>query len=72
MAPLQDAAPDIPYQALTPDHLLYDLVYNPPVTRFLQRGLDRNARVKNGLEMLQIQAEESWKLWQDSMAGFSY
>lgn len=55
--------PDIPYGALGPDHLLYDLIYNPDQTTFLGEGLQRGARIKNGLEMLQLQAEKAWELW---------
>ncbi|MBC2839197.1 shikimate dehydrogenase [Robiginitalea sp. SC105] len=55
--------PDLPYDALGPAHLLYDLIYNPERTEFLSRGLSRGTRIKNGLEMLQIQAEHAWKLW---------
>lgn len=58
-----EKAPDIPYHQITSKHLLYDLIYNPDVTEFLRRGRERGARTKNGLEMLQIQAEEAWKLW---------
>ncbi|MBO9572325.1 MAG: shikimate dehydrogenase [Chitinophagaceae bacterium] len=61
--PSVDACPDIPYEYLTPDHYLFDLVYNPPKTLFLQRGEAKGALVKNGYDMLSIQAEESWKIW---------
>lgn len=63
-----DRAPEIAYEALGPAHLLYDLIYNPPLTTFLKRGQERGARVKNGLEMLQIQAEHAWGLWNASRA----
>jgi shikimate dehydrogenase len=56
-------SPDIPYQELTSAHLLYDLIYNPSVTAFLQKGKDKGAEIKNGLEMLQLQAEKSWQIW---------
>jgi len=55
--------PDIPYQSLKPAHLLYDLVYNPETTAFLQEGLAKGAQVKNGFEMLCIQAEAGWDIW---------
>ncbi len=55
--------PNIPYQYLTEQHYLFDVVYNPTTTMFMQKGLEKNAFVKNGLEMLQIQAEENWELW---------
>lgn len=63
MQPDTEKAPDLPYQFLTSNHYLYDVVYNPGVTRFLQMGKDRGAIIQNGLEMLRIQAEESWKIW---------
>jgi shikimate dehydrogenase len=55
--------PALPYQALSPSHMLYDLVYNPAITPFLEEGLKRGALVKNGLEMLERQAEASWEVW---------
>jgi shikimate dehydrogenase len=55
--------PDIPYDILGPGHLLYDLVYNPPETPFLQLGKKKGAGTKNGLEMLELQAERSWEIW---------
>lgn len=61
--PHVEACPDIPYQYLTPRHLLYDLVYNPEETEFLRRGKEKGATVKNGLEMLHLQAEKSWEIW---------
>ena len=61
--PEVDLCPNIPYQFLTSNHLLYDLIYNPSVTAFLQKGKDKGAEIKNGLEMLQLQAEKSWQIW---------
>ncbi len=61
--PNVNECPDIPYQYLTPKHYLFDLVYNPAKTLFLQKGEERGAAVKNGYDMLVIQAEESWKIW---------
>lgn len=55
--------PDIPYQYLTPQHYLFDLVYNPSTTLFMQKGLEQGTVVQNGYEMLQLQAEENWKIW---------
>ncbi len=55
--------PEIPYELLTSRHLLYDLVYNPPETEFLKRGKEQGASIKNGMEMLQLQAEKSWEIW---------
>jgi shikimate dehydrogenase len=63
MHPDVKSCPDIPYQAVTPDHLLFDLVYNPAKTEFLHRGEKRGAAVFNGYEMLILQAEASWKIW---------
>lgn len=63
MSPKTDAAPPIVYDKLTPEHFLYDLVYNPEETRFMQLGKEQGARVKNGLEMLQLQAEQAWEIW---------
>ncbi len=61
--PKTDICPDIPYRLLTKEHLLYDLVYNPAKTLFLQKGEERGAAIKNGEEMLMLQAEESWRIW---------
>ncbi len=58
-----DNAPEIPYQYLSDKHLLYDLIYNPAETKFLQKGKKHGAIIKNGLEMLELQAEKSWKIW---------
>jgi shikimate dehydrogenase len=55
--------PFLPYHALGSNHYLFDLVYNPEKTLFLQRGEERGAVIKNGYDMLLIQAEESWKIW---------
>jgi shikimate dehydrogenase len=59
-------APQIPYEMLGAGHLLYDLVYNPEITTFMKKGLASGAVVKNGYDMLVIQAEESWKIWNSS------
>jgi shikimate dehydrogenase len=56
-------APSLPYEAMSERNLLYDLVYNPPQTEFLKRGKERGAMTCNGAEMLMIQAEESWRIW---------
>jgi shikimate dehydrogenase len=63
MYPHIDSCPDIPYEFLTPDHLLYDLIYNPVETRFLAQGRSMGAVTKNGLQMLHLQADKSWKIW---------
>lgn len=61
--PNVDAAPPLPYDLLTAEHYLFDLLYNPAKTVFLQRGEERGAIIKNGGDMLVIQAEESWNIW---------
>ena len=61
--PQVDNAPDIPYHLLTPEHYLFDLVYNPAETKFLRLGKEQGATVENGYEMLVLQAEENWKIW---------
>jgi len=63
MHPHINNCPDIPYHSLSAAHLLYDLVYNPAKTLFLQKGEERGAAIKNGEEMLVLQAEESWRIW---------
>ena len=62
--PNVEASPNIPYQALTSQHLLYDLVYNPTETAFLKQGRNMGATIKNGAEMLQLQALAAWDIWQ--------
>ena len=62
--PRIDEALPIPYEAITPDHVMLDLIYNPEETRFLQEGKKRGASVLNGLKMLHAQAEASWKIWE--------
>lgn len=57
------ACPPLPYPALTPQHYLYDLVYNPSETLFLQKGRAAGAHVKNGFDMLERQAEAAWDIW---------
>ncbi|MBO9727851.1 MAG: shikimate dehydrogenase [Chitinophaga sp.] len=68
MYPKTDTFPEIPYQYLTARHLLYDLVYNPAETAFLQRGAAQGAAIKNGHEMLILQAEASWEIWTEQKA----
>ena len=65
MFPKVDQAPAIPYELLTPKHLLFDLVYNPEDTLFMQKGREQGAIVKNGLEMLFLQAVASWRFWNE-------
>lgn len=63
MFPNVDACPDIPYDCLTKNHLLYDLLYNPDTTLFMKKGAERGAKTKNGLEMLLLQAFAAWEIW---------
>jgi len=65
MFPDVSKAPDIPYQFLNAGHLLFDLIYNPEETLFLKQGKERGAAIKNGYEMLVLQAEESWRVWSE-------
>jgi shikimate dehydrogenase len=55
--------PDIPYHLLGPQHLVYDLIYNPDETVFLSKAKAQGAQTKNGYEMLLFQADASWKIW---------
>ena len=66
MFPDITSCPPIPYQFLTECNFLYDLVYNPPLTIFLNKGSEQGARIQNGEKMLYLQAEESLKIWEDS------
>ena len=63
MHPNTGQAPPIPYQYLTYRHFCYDLIYNPEKTTFLKKAENQGAAIKNGLEMLQLQAEKSWEIW---------
>lgn len=63
MSPNFDQCPPLPYEALTTRHLLYDLIYNPDETLFLKNGRKQGAKTKNGLEMLLLQAEAGWEIW---------
>jgi len=65
MFPNINEMPDIPYDFITKDHLLFDLVYNPSETLFMKKGIEKNASVSNGLQMLYLQAERSWQIWND-------
>jgi shikimate dehydrogenase len=65
MYPHTEECPPLPYQALTSRHYLFDLIYNPARTLFLQKGEARGAVVENGHEMLILQAEESWRIWNE-------
>lgn len=63
MYPNTDTCPPLLYNAISSQHYLYDLVYNPELTLFLQKGKEKGAAVKNGADMLVIQAEENWRIW---------
>ena len=63
MYPKINLLPNIPYRFITKNYYLYDLVYNPETTRFLEKGKRKGAKIKNGLEMLHLQAELSWNYW---------
>lgn len=63
MAPQTDACPDLPFEKLCAKHLIFDLVYNPMETLLLHRAAQMGAATKNGLEMLHLQAEKSWEIW---------
>jgi len=63
MSPNLDTYPPIPYQFLSEQHLSYDLVYNPEESRFLELSKAEGAVIKNGMEMLELQAERSWFIW---------
>jgi len=55
--------PNIPYQFLTNQHIMFDLIYNPEVTKFMQNGVDKGAQAINGYRMLILQAEKAWEIW---------
>ena len=63
MTPEENTYPDIPYEWISAQHLLFDCVYNPEETLFLQKGKAQGARIKNGMEMLFGQAKAAWKIW---------
>lgn len=63
MAPNTDSKPDIAYNLLNENFYVYDLIYNPAKTLFLSEAKKNNAQIKNGLEMLELQAEKSWEIW---------
>lgn len=58
-----DQCPDIPYEKFAPTHIAFDLIYNPAETLFLKNAAMQGAMTKNGLEMLVLQAEKSWEIW---------
>jgi len=66
MYPHSEECPQLPYEAMDSHTILYDLIYNPDETMFMRRGAQYGANVKNGLEMLLLQAFASWEFWNDS------
>lgn len=67
MYPHIDNCPNIPYEHLTPNHLCYDVIYNPDVTLFLKKSQQYGATIKNGLEMLLLQAFAAWEIWEQEI-----
>jgi shikimate dehydrogenase len=65
MHPAISCCPNIPYNGITSNHLLYDLIYNPAETGFLKQGREQGARTINGLQMLHAQAELSYRIFMD-------
>ncbi|MCR5712580.1 MAG: shikimate dehydrogenase [Prevotella sp.] len=65
MYPKTEVCPDLPYEAMDSHTILYDLIYNPDETLFMKRGAEYGANVKNGLEMLLLQAFASWEFWHE-------
>ena len=63
MFPHVHLSPDLPYHFVSANHYFFDLIYNPPKTLFLSKASERGAVIENGEQMLTIQAEESWKIW---------
>ena len=63
MSPNTDEFPDIPYEFLNEKHYVFDLIYNPEKTKFLEKAEAQGCNIQNGMEMLHQQAEESWKIW---------
>jgi shikimate dehydrogenase len=61
--PNTEECPNIPYQYITSSHLLYDLIYNPSKTLFLKKGSEKGATICNGSQMLELQAEKAWEIW---------
>ncbi|MCB4797505.1 shikimate dehydrogenase family protein [Neotamlana laminarinivorans] len=58
-----NVCPNIPYEGITKHHILFDLIYNPEITKFLKHGNDKEATTVNGSKMLELQAEKSWEIW---------
>jgi len=69
MYPDTEGYPPLPYEYISKEHYLFDLVYNPEKTLFLKKGESAGARIKNGADMLAVQAEASWAIWNRDSAG---
>ena len=65
MYPNIEGCPDIPYKGITPEHICYDLIYNPGETLFMKKCKEQGATVKNGMEMLEFQAKAAWHIWNE-------
>jgi shikimate dehydrogenase len=65
MFPMIDTYPNIPYEAIGSQHYVFDLIYNPEETTFLRRARIAGAKTRNGLDMLHLQAEKSWEIWNE-------
>ena len=63
MYPKNETIPDLPYHKIQKGTFFYDLIYNPEETAFMLQGKIHGAKTKNGLEMLELQAEQSWQIW---------
>ena len=63
MYPKNETIPDLPYKKIQKGTFFYDLIYNPEETAFMLQGKKHGAKTKNGLEMLELQAEQSWQIW---------
>jgi shikimate dehydrogenase len=63
--PAVNEKPDLKYEYLTPEHILFDLIYNPELTSFLKEGKERGCEIIGGLKMLHLQAEKAWEIWND-------
>ncbi len=61
--PNTEQCPNLPYEHITNQHIMFDLIYNPEVTTFMQKGLDKGAKAINGYRMLILQAEKAWEIW---------
>ena len=70
MHPNVEDFPQIPYHLITNKHLLFDLVYNPEETQFLKKGREKGATIKNGLDMLHLQSEKCWEIWNEMVLSY--